>query len=51
MESERARGFEGGGGGEGILESFDCVCLDNWVFAAEGVGIEEERSSGGDSTC
>ncbi len=50
MESESARGFEGGGGGEGILENFDCVCFDNWVFAAEGVGIED-RSSGGDSTC
>ncbi len=29
MESERARGFDGGGGGEGIFASLDCACFDN----------------------
>ena len=29
MDSERARGFDGGGGCEGTFASLDCACFDN----------------------
>jgi len=37
IEAESKSGVQGGGGGEGILESFCCVCFGNWGVAS-GVG-------------
>ena len=48
IDSESARGVEGGGGGEGILESFWSVCFGTSVVV-DGGRVEERE--GGASMC
>lgn len=56
MDSDRASGFDCGGGGEGIFASLDCACFDNGRPDAElDVSVagssEASKLSGGVSTC